>query len=338
MADEAGTKTVGVREYEAQPPVESLPPELRAPLSAFRGEPPPAPAWFTAALAQTPEQIFVATPRGKLEAFVWGDVGKPGLLLVHGNFASADWWSWVAPFFAADYRIAAMSLAGMGMSDWREAYDFEGFSADAEAVARAAGLYAGGDAPLYIGHSFGGGLIAYAAAKYPERMSGAILVDSGFRVPSQQILQSRIEHAEARRAPPDGVRGFPSLALAVAKFRLLPAQPVENLYILDQIARTSVKPVATPTGEAWPFKYDPELAFKVDYAARGAFFASSPGIKMPVAHLYGQHSSVVEPGRLGPLPTHVLQVEIPEAHHHVMIDQPLALVSALRAVLAAWRP
>ena len=28
--------------------------------------------------------------------------------------------------------------------------------------------------------------------------------------------------------------------------------------------------------------------------------------------------------------------EIPEAHHHVMLDQPLAFVSALRAILDAW--
>jgi hypothetical protein len=29
-------------------------------------------------------------------------------------------------------------------------------------------------------------------------------------------------------------------------------------------------------------------------------------------------------------------VGVPEAHHHVPIDQPLALVAAIRAVLAGW--
>jgi pimeloyl-ACP methyl ester carboxylesterase len=29
-------------------------------------------------------------------------------------------------------------------------------------------------------------------------------------------------------------------------------------------------------------------------------------------------------------------VEIPKAEHHLMIDQPLAFVAALRALLAAW--
>jgi pimeloyl-ACP methyl ester carboxylesterase len=38
-------------------------------------------------------------------------------------------------------------------------------------------------------------------------------------------------------------------------------------------------------------------------------------------------------GRLGhPAPV----VEIPAAGHHVLLDEPLSLVTALRAVLASW--
>jgi len=29
-------------------------------------------------------------------------------------------------------------------------------------------------------------------------------------------------------------------------------------------------------------------------------------------------------------------IEIPQARHHVMLDQPLAFVAALRALLADW--
>jgi pimeloyl-ACP methyl ester carboxylesterase len=35
-------------------------------------------------------------------------------------------------------------------------------------------------------------------------------------------------------------------------------------------------------------------------------------------------------GRYAPI------VEIPEAYHHVLLDQPLAFIAALRAVLADW--
>ena len=31
-------------------------------------------------------------------------------------------------------------------------------------------------------------------------------------------------------------------------------------------------------------------------------------------------------------------VEVPEAQHHLLLDQPLAVVTALRAVTATWHP
>ena len=45
----------------------------------------------------------------------------------NGNGAHADWWSFIAPFFAAHYRVAALSWSGMGGSDWREHYTLEAF-------------------------------------------------------------------------------------------------------------------------------------------------------------------------------------------------------------------
>jgi len=31
-------------------------------------------------------------------------------------------------------------------------------------------------------------------------------------------------------------------------------------------------------------------------------------------------------------------IEIPDAYHHVMLDQPIAMSTALRALLADWEP
>src|SRR4051812_1115568 len=84
---------------------EALPPEIREPLTPFGGEPPPAPQWFHEALAKTPERSLVATPRGRIEALTWGERGRPGLLFLHGNGAHADWWSFICPFFADEYRV-----------------------------------------------------------------------------------------------------------------------------------------------------------------------------------------------------------------------------------------
>ena len=64
------------------------------------------------------------------------------------------------------------------------------------------------------------------------------------------------------------------------------------------------------------------------------------GIQTRVALFRGELSHLVTPdvseymhgllGRNAPV------VAIPEAYHHLIIDQPLAFVSALRAILADW--
>ena len=110
----------------------ALPPEVQAPLAPFRGREPDAPKWFKDAIAQEPERTFVESLGTRLELLTWGEIGKPGLLLAHGNSAHAEWWSFIAPLLATDFRVASMSLAGMGASDWRDSYAFDDFAEDAE--------------------------------------------------------------------------------------------------------------------------------------------------------------------------------------------------------------
>jgi pimeloyl-ACP methyl ester carboxylesterase len=68
--------------------------------------------------------------------------------------------------------------------------------------------------------------------------------------------------------------------------------------------------------------------------------ASGPrGVKIPIVHIYGAQSRIVEHRKQGapsPFPPGMIEIEIPDSHHHVMIDQPLALVATLRALLAGW--
>jgi pimeloyl-ACP methyl ester carboxylesterase len=63
-------------------------------------------------------------------------------------------------------------------------------------------------------------------------------------------------------------------------------------------------------------------------------------VRCRIALMRGEHSKVVPPetgeymfellDRNAPL------VEIPEAHHHLILDQPLAFIAALRALLSDW--
>jgi len=353
MANDATNKTGSSKEaYDDRPfHSEDLPPEVRAPLAPFNGEEPPAPEWFKWAVAQAPERSFVTSHGTRIEALAWGELGKPGLLLAHGNSAHADWWSFIAPYLARDYRVTAMSLAGMGDSEWREVYRFEDFADDAEAVSRATGLYDGGRKPIYIGHSFGGGQVFFTAARRPDLMHAAVLVDTGFGGPPPEVLAERKKRQEVIANIPSADRPsrvYPTLAKALERFRLMPPQPAENYYVLDFIARRSLRRAPLPegekgsdgSGEGFTWKFDPNMWDKLDRAGMNMSEAGKmPALQVPLVHLYGDKSRIIQrraSGEASFLTGDIREIEIPDSHHHVMIDQPLALVAALRTLLATW--
>jgi pimeloyl-ACP methyl ester carboxylesterase len=345
MADDK--KPGGVETYDDRPvhTDEKLPPEVQAPLAPFAGAEPPTPQWFKDAIAQEPERRFVESLGSKIELLTWGEVGKPGLLLAHGNSAHADWWSFIAPYLTQDYRVASMSLAGMGASDWRESYAFQDFAEDAEACARAAGLYEGGRKPIYIGHSFGGSQVFFAAASHPERMHAAILVDTGFGGPPPGSEEAkRMERIRNIPTADRASRVYPTLEAALARFRFMPPQAAGNLFVADFIARRSLKraPLEDGSGEGWTWRFDPNMWNKLDRSMMNAMAAAGkPEVKVPLAHIYGDRSVIISRRADGqdmtsPLPDDMVKIAIPDSAHHVMVDQPLALVAALRSLLAVW--
>jgi pimeloyl-ACP methyl ester carboxylesterase len=330
-----------------------LPPEIASPLAPFRGAAPPCPAWFTQALARAPDRTRVPVLGAEIELLTWGARGKPGLILVHGNSANADWWSFIAPFLADDFRVAALSLSGMGGSDWRERYSFETYAAEIFECAKAAGLYEAPVRPTYIGHSFGGAQVFHSAARHPDRMNACVLVDTGFGGPPtpEEIAQWEASERAAGRVPPP-FRGpahqqgrpnkvYPTLEQALTRFRFMPPQVPGNLFIADHIARRSLKPAPLPdgSGEGWTWRFDPGLWTKLDRTSLTAL--DDIVITAPMVHIYGDRSEIIRrrgPGstRFDPIPPSTPRIVIPDSEHHVMVDQPLALVAAIRSVLALW--
>lgn len=295
-------------------------------LAPFHGRVPPAPAWFDAAIGQAPERSTIPVEGANIELLTWGEIGKPGILFLHGNGAHADWWSFIAPFFANDWRVAAISWSGMGGSDWRPAYSAELFAAEIFAAVEAARLEAGGVKPIVVGHSFGGFPTLYCAARHPERLRGAIMADSSIQPPDKRW-----------KGPPprsgQGMRVYPTLEEALARFRLAPPQPCENLYIADFIARRSLKEVEG----GWTWKFDPDLWHNFRMPDLGALL---PEIACPAALMWGERSNLMHAETLdymlAQMPKDVLLLPLPDADHHVMIDQPLAFVAGLRGLLARW--
>src|SRR5580693_516275 len=339
-------------EDQPEPLAPNLPPEIASPLARFKGQSPEAPAWFHEAVAKRPERTLVPVGGANIELLVWGELGKPGPILVHGNSAHADWWSFIAPFLADQYRVAAMSLSGMGGSDWRDRYTFELFADEIHECAKAAGLYEAPVKPIYVGHSFGGAQAFYSAAHHPERMRACLLVDTGFGGPPtpEELARWEAEERAAGRSPPrfrgPQMRGaankvYPTLETALTRFRFMPPQVPGNLYIADFIARRSLKPVVATdgSGQGWTWRFDPGLGAKLD---RAGMTTIDPGsLTVPMAHIYGDRSEIIRrhgpgSGRPDQIPSSVPRIVIPDSEHHIMVDQPLALVAAMRTILAVW--
>ena len=309
----------------------ATPPEPRDPyfLAPYQGERPPAPAWFGTALANAPERTFFPSAGANIELLAWGERGRPGLLFVHGNGAHAHWWSHIAPFFACEWRCAALSFSGMGRSDRRAAgYTIPDLAREVLDAVPAGGIDQGPVPPIIISHSFGGSVALEAAAASPGLFGGVVAVDTPLNLAPAQLQQARSRGQKQR----SGHRVFASLAAALAGFRLSPAQECDNHFIADHIARLSL--VEVDGGLTWHF--DPR---RVTIDAKRNF-ASYRQLSCPSAYIYGERSVLVTretlPRALDILPAGTPVIAIPDAAHHVMIDQPLALVSALRTLLATW--
>jgi len=105
-----------------------------SPIGHLQGQRPPAPSWFEAALAQAPERLTVQVEGAPIEMLAWGRRGDPGLLLLHGFAAHADWWTFIAPYLADGRRVVASSWSGMGGSGWRPAYSTYEYSTSSSPV------------------------------------------------------------------------------------------------------------------------------------------------------------------------------------------------------------
>jgi pimeloyl-ACP methyl ester carboxylesterase len=299
-------------------------------LGRFDGEKPPAAAWFAEAIANAPERSTFEVEGAAIELLTWGEVGKPGLLFLHGNAAHADWWSFIAPQFAGDFRCAAISWSGMGRSDWRERYTIPIFAQEVLRAIEVAQLAASGEPPVLIAHSFGGFPTLYLASFHPEAIAGAILVDSA---PPREGGGPPPRLAQGRSINPR----YASLESALRRFRFLPEQDHGLPEIIDWMARGALHevPETDEVPGGWTWRFDPQFWAKFE---RGDL-AASP--KVPAGVIVGGQSALFPPGRLEDLQAIIPDLRfttvIEDAYHHILVDHPLELVAAIREGLPLLR-
>lgn len=294
------------------------------------------PPWFRAALAVEAEHGSVDVDGVDVRALAWGRSSDPTLVLVHGGAAHAHWWSPLAPLLAERFRVVALDLSGHGESGHRASYRVEQWADEVLAAAEALG---GTGRPVVAGHSMGGFVTIATAAVHGSALDGAIVLDAPVNRPDPESA----EGAGGRmfRDP----KTYPDLATAMGHFHLVPPQPCDNPWMVEHVARHSLREVAG----GWTWKFDPGVFVSRAGPTRSSEYGPLLArASCRVAIVNGARSSIVDddvraymaelladsPAAAAGVPF----VEVPEAQHHLLLDQPLAVVTALRAVTATWHP
>lgn len=283
------------------------------------------PAWFTAAIEQSPDHRDVEVEGASVHLRCWGEPGTPGVVLVHGGSAHSGWWDHVAPLLAVSHRVVALDMTGHGDSDARPDYPLEIWAAEVLAAAEA-GDIAG--KPYVVGHSMGGWVTSAVGALHGDSVAGIVVIDSPLLdEPPEEVIIRQLSRKS---------RAYPSKPEIVARFRTEPAQELLLPYVAEHVAGESVR----DTEAGWMWKFDPDMFrkrhesgqrvkvrdFLAQVSTRATYIRCQNGIvpsetAQEIAGLFVPRATVVE---------------LAEAGHHPMMDQPLPLVATLRTILAHW--
>jgi pimeloyl-ACP methyl ester carboxylesterase len=249
----------------------------------------------------------------------WGDPSNARvLLLLHGFRGHAHWWDFVAPWFAPDYRVIAIDFSGMGDSSSRLKYSRSDFVAEVHATLEMIGPRE----VTLVGHSFGGRIAVFAAHEYPQLLKRALIIDTNIGFADQPLRTRFMQRPK---------KVYPDLETACARFRFVPDEPPILPRIMQHLAVHSIKPQAG--GFTWKFDEKPVGSIGREQVAEGELLKD---IELPMDFIAGEFSEVVPPQlaeRVGKALRHGRgPIVIPSAYHHVPVDQPLALVAAMRAL------
>ncbi|MCW1823675.1 alpha/beta hydrolase [Mycolicibacterium conceptionense] len=287
-----------------------------------------APAWFTSALEQTPEHSTIDVDGCPIHVRSWGDPDKPPLVFVHGGGAHSGWWDHIAPFFARTHRVLAPDLSGHGDSGIRTEYALSIWAREVLAAAAASGSSA---RPTIIGHSMGGWVGASAATHYGEQIDSILVIDSPLRERAPEEVRLRNRRRDTA--------GYPTEEEILARFRAVPKQEVTLPYIGHHIAVQSVR----KTDDGWVWKFDPDIfgGQLMDETPDDEEILENAFARIPcrIGYLHCEHGVV--PPRMAEQIRSILQlrgpfVDLAEAGHHPMLDQPLPLVATIRTLLEFW--
>lgn len=265
---------------------------------------------------------FVKAGALRLHYLDYGTTGRRPMLCVHGGAAHAHWFDFVAAGFTADHHVMALDQRGHGDSESVDppTYAYEDYADDLDKVARQLDLR---DFVL-VGHSMGGTVSLLYAATHPGRVGRLVVVDS--------TLQMTAERVAALRSV--GSREGSSYATReefLAGYRLRPVGTSAAPAIIRHLAENGGRQF--PDG-SWRHKFDRKV-----YATRETTdgLPNWSRIKIPALLVKAARSQRISPQVYAEVKSRCPQVEmveVPDADHHVTLDNPEGFVRAVKPFLA----
>jgi len=257
----------------------------------------------------------------KLHYADFGTAGRPAMLCIHGGAANTHWFDYVAPGFRADYHVRALDLRGHGDSEWINPpdYSYERYAADIDEAVRKLDMR---DFVL-IGHSMGGMVSLVYAATYPERVKRLVVVDTTMHLSPDRIA--------AMRGAGNRDSSYATQEDLVKRYRLRPGNSLAPLAVQAHIARHSSRQF--PDG-SWRYKFDRNV-----YATREAQDGLPlwERIRIPSLLVKGGNSQRITSEIIAEVQQRAPQVEVvevPDADHHITLDNPQGFVKEVQEFLA----
>jgi len=206
----------------------------------------------------------------RLHVHEWGDPDAAPVVCVHGVAGHLGRWAQLAEErWAERFHVIAVDLRGHGHSGWDPPWTFETHVADLIETIDGLGLAQ----PNWVGHSFGGRLLLELAARHPERIRRAALLDPAIHIlphVAEWAASTELEPAEwasveawlAARDDADGIDMARAAADVALQVEALPDGRVRRLTSQEAVVsiyrELATEPPPVPyrqdqaTGDYWP--------------------------------------------------------------------------------------
>ena len=285
-----------------------------------------APNWFQSSISEDPRQEIFSHQLGNIKYQAWDRKDAENIImLIHGTGAHKKWWDPIAPLLNNNFTIFAPDLPGMGESDHRDEYNFEGFSEALIGILHQEKVITNNQKIFLVGHSLGGHVAGFMASEMPEIFNGLIMIDSPIRPPTYDYDKHQ------STGPLRRIKYYPDKVSIIKRFRLMPPQDCENGWYLRYIAEHSVFNVE----EGWRWRFDDKLFATLRRLHNYEFNFKCPALFVAGGKSLLLESKIMKYIREAFKDSMTVEV-IEDAAHHVPLDSPLELVSLINNYLQQW--